>query len=71
MVAGLRALLESRDKNVRRFQIVMNVPRPRRENLPETRLGDWMPMTGGGLVRIVHVPPDTDEETIERLLATP
>jgi hypothetical protein len=34
-------------------------------------VGAWQPMIGGGFVRVVNIPPDTDEETRERILAAP
>jgi len=68
--AAARAMLESREKGVRRLQIVSCVPRPRQDNSVPS-VGPWQSTTDGGLVRVVNVPPGTDEETLRRLLATP
>ena len=69
--AAARAILESRESGVRRFQIILDVPRPRREGRPETIVGHWTKQSDGTLFRTVIVPPGTDKETLQRLLATP
>lgn len=67
--AAARALLEAREKGVQRLQIVHSVPSPRQDN-SHPRIGEWTPMLDGGLMRLVYIPPKTDEETRERILST-
>ena len=62
-------MLETRDSNVSRLQIVSSIPRPRQDH-SRPHVGAWQPMIGGGLMRIVHVPLGADEETTQCLLAT-
>jgi hypothetical protein len=69
--AAARAMLESRESSVRRVQIIMDIPRPRREGLPETRVGLWSEQPDGTLLRFLFVPPGTDEVMLKQLLATP
>ena len=66
--AAARAMLEAQEKGVRRLQIIIAAPRPRREGEPRTKVGPWFE-TADGLTRYVFVPPGTDEETLRRLLA--
>lgn len=68
--AAARAMLQTRESNIRRLQMVSAIPRPRQDN-SRPHVGAWQPMSDGGFMRVVYVPPETDEETIERLLATP
>jgi hypothetical protein len=68
--AAARAMLESREKGVRRIQFVSNVQWSGQDNsLPH--VGDWQRCIDGGLMRFVYVPDGTDDETENRLLATP
>jgi hypothetical protein len=70
--AAARAMFQERDRGVRRLQIVNDMPRPIRGEGDKTpRIGPWTPMEGGGFVRLVNVSPQTNEETIQRILATP
>jgi hypothetical protein len=63
-------MLETRDSNLKRLQIVSSIPRPGQDN-SRPHVGAWQPMIDGGFMRVVYVPPGTDEETTQRLLATP
>ena len=67
--AAARAMLEAQESGVRRLQIVIDAPRPRREGQPDTRVGPWCKADDGTMTRSVIVPPGTDEETLRRLLA--
>lgn len=70
--AAVRAMLEARDCGAPRLQIVNDMPRPIRSERDKTpQIGTWTPMEGGGFVRLVGIPPGTDEETVRRILATP
>ena len=70
--AAARALLERREKGVRRIQIILDMshrpPRPM-EN-PLGAVGPWESWNGA-LYRTVLLPRGADEETKRRLLATP
>jgi hypothetical protein len=70
--AAARALLEWREKGVRRIQIILDMshrpPRPM-EN-PLGAVGPWE-LRDGTLWRTVFLPRGPDEETKRRLLATP
>ena len=68
--AAARAMLETREINVTRLQIVSSIPRPRQDN-SRPHVGPWQPMIDGGFMRMVYVPLGTDDKTRERLLATP
>jgi hypothetical protein len=68
--AAARAMLESRERNVRRIQLVHHVPRGGKDD-SVPRVGPWRPTDDGGLLRLVYVPSGTDEETTRRLLDTP
>jgi hypothetical protein len=68
--AAARAMLEARQTGARRLQLVTSIQRPRQDNsLP--RVGDWTPIPGGRLMRLVYIPPDIGCDTRERILATP
>ncbi len=67
--AAARAVAESRETDSFRLQIVNHIERPRQDN-SRPHVGKWRAV-GDGLMRIVYVPENTDEATIEKLLATP
>lgn len=68
--AAARALLEAREKDVRRVQIIHSIPHPN-EDHSRPHVGHWQQWGDGGLMRLIYVPPGTDEETLSRVLATP
>ena len=68
--AAARAVLELRNMQVRRVQIVHSVPRPHQDN-SKPNVGDWAPMIDGSFTRLVYIPAETDEETRRQILATP
>jgi len=68
--AAARAVLELRDIQLRRIQIVHSVPRPHQDN-SKPNVGDWAPMIDGSFTRLVYIPAETDEETRRQILATP
>ena len=65
-----RAVLELRETQVRRVQIVHSVPRPCQDN-SKPHVGAWIPMIEGASTRLVYIPSETDEETRRQILATP
>jgi len=67
--AAARAMLEAQESGVRRVQIIIAAPRPRREGESHIKMGAWFETPDGGLTRYVFVPPGTDEETLRQLLA--
>ena len=68
--AAARAMLEAQERNVQRLQITHCVPRPCQDN-SRLHVGDWQQRIDGSLLRLVYVPPNTDEETLRRILAAP
>lgn len=66
--AAARAALEARDTDMRRIQIVSHVERPRQDN-SVPHIGPWQQAGDGSLMRIVYVPPGTDEEARESEMA--
>lgn len=70
--AAARALLERREKGVRRIQIILDMSHrpPRPNENPLGAVGPW-DSWNGALYRTVLLPRGADEETKRRLLATP
>jgi hypothetical protein len=64
--AAARVLLDSREKGVRRIQLLIRGY----DNDPGS-VGSWWTGFDGNLCRTVCIPTGTDEETERRLLATP
>jgi len=62
---------EHLERGVRRLQIIVDAPRPRREGEPDMRVGLWHKTDDRTLMRTSVGPPETDEETLRRLLAMP
>lgn len=56
--AAVRAIFESGKSD--RVQLVIAVPRPRREGESDTIVGPWYKTADGALTRTVIVPPGTD-----------
>ena len=69
--AAARAMIESRDKDVPRLQIINDSVQISGQDNSLPHVGDWYPMTDGAFVRFVYIPPGTDEETERRILDTP
>jgi hypothetical protein len=49
--AAALALLEARERGVRRVQIILDVPRPHHEGEPDTSAGPWYKTADGTLMR--------------------
>jgi hypothetical protein len=64
-------MLEVQESGVRRFQIIIAAPRPRREGEADVRVGPWYETHDGTMIRTVIFPPGTDKETRRQILATP
>ena len=73
--AAARMLMRSRVDNRKRFQFVTNVSFPDLDGPPRDRskpyVTPWTETGDGCLMRLVYVPNRTDDETENRLLATP
>ena len=68
--AAARALIEERETGVERIQIVSHIPDAYQDN-SQPHIYPWTPMTDGGFVRVVYMPPNIDEVTRRRILAAP
>ena len=68
--AAARALLEAQERGVRRVQIIHSIPHPNEDD-SRPHVGHWQQWGEGGLMRLIYVLPNTDEETLRRILATP
>lgn len=70
--AAARALLERREKGVRRIQMILDMAHrpPRRFEDSLGAVGPWE-LRDGILWRTILIPRGADEETKRRLLATP
>jgi hypothetical protein len=68
--AAARAVLDARERNVKRLQVVISIPAGLKDN-SKPHVGPWQPMIKGGFMRVVYIPPGTEEETERRILATP
>ena len=51
--------LESRDREVRRLQILTSIQRPGRDN-SRPCVGEWTPTVDGGFMRLVFIPGEAD-----------
>jgi hypothetical protein len=73
--AAARMLMGSRRDNRKRIQFVTNVSFPDHDGPPGDRsklyVTPWTETQDGCLFRFVYVPNGTDDETEERLVATP
>jgi hypothetical protein len=71
--AAARAMLNTREKSLRRRQIVIDMSHrpPRPSENPLGTVGPWGLGADGNLWRTVMLPRGADEETKRRLLATP
>lgn len=67
--AAARALLEERENISDRLQVVSHIPHWDQDNT-RPHIGPWQPTISGTPMRVVYVPPGTDEETLRQLLAT-
>jgi len=67
--AAARAVVESRETDGCRLQLVNYIQRPRQDG-SRPHIGEWCSL-GDILMRIVFVPESTDEATLEKLVATP
>ena len=66
--AAARAVLEAQERGVRRLQMIIAAPRPRRDGEAKMRVGPWYKTDDGTMIRTVIVPPGTDKETLRRFL---
>ena len=69
--AAARMLMRSRVDNRKRLQFITNTMLAHHDGNPEPHVTPWIETLDGGLFRFVYAPNGTDEETKERLLATP
>ena len=67
--AAARAMLDAQRRAVRRVQIIHSIPHPNEDD-SRPHVGHWQQWGEGGLMRLIYVPPGTDEETTRHLLAT-